>query len=557
MHGFNILAWQPLLRPTCSLDAPPPAPPMQIPLKALSCRNQCVSLAALVLAQEPVEGAKLVVGELVGMGGVIPHEAATVRLVNSVPTPEAGLVCDPVVRAGEFSIDGHAALYIALEVPRETPPGIYRGKVALKVGGEEVAKNGIELEVADVVLPDTHDWSFFLNVWMNPAPVARIRGVEMWSDEHFRQLEPYVVDLAFHGQKTAVIPICHQPWGAQTRDPYPNAVIWRKRGGRYEFDFSIFDRYVQLHAEHGIDRAIHCYSIVQGPGATDQSVIAYIDADTGAEKQMVTHVGDSEYVAAWGAFFKAFAAHLEEKGWLKKTYIGFDEKPDDVMERLVAFLDERAPDFRVSLAGNTREDLSRRLGDLSVHPAFDDRGIAESTPPERTVMGLAELLSPYNVCAETKRCRERTLTTFYVCCGPEHPNTFVHSPLVESRMLPFLALQGGYDGFLRWSYNDWPDNPYARPEWGNWPTGDTFLVYPGANGPVPSLRWQQLREGICDYELALIASANIHSSEEMVDYEQAITLACRNPDGREKSIGDIEIARRLLIPIAEHQSGVS
>lgn len=553
MSAFNILAWQPLLRPPCYLDAPPPAPPMQIPLKALACRNQCVSLAALVTAQEPVEGAKFVIGELVGNGGVIGHDVASVHLIRCVPTPEAGRVSDPLACADEFALNKHAALYIAIDVPRETPPGIYRGKVALEVGGREVAKNGIELEVADVVLPDARDWSFFLNVWMNPAPIARIHGVGIWSDEHFSRLLPYIEDLASHGQKTVAVPICHQPWGTQTRDAYPNAVIWRKRAGRYEFDFSVFDRYVRLHAKCGIDRAIHCYSIVQA-GDTDQSVIAYTNADTGAQEQIVTRVGDSEYVAAWGAFFKAFAAHLDKNGWLEKTYIGFDEKPDDVMERLVAFLDAHAPDFRVSLAGNTRDDLSGRLGDLSVLPSFDSRGIAESTPPERTAMGLAELLSPDNVCAKTGRCPERTMTTFYVCCEPPHPNTFLHSPLVESRMLPFFALQGGYDGFLRWSYNDWPNDPYEHPEWGDWPTGDTFLVYPGADGPVSSLRWQQLREGICDYELALIASANIRSSDEMVDYEQAITLACRNPDGREKSIGDIEIARRLLIPIAEHHS---
>lgn len=71
-------------------------------------------------------------------------------------------------------------------------------------------------------------------------------------------------------------------------------------------------------------------------------------------------------------------------------------------------------------------------------------------------------------------------------------------------MLPFLAAQGGYDGFLRWSYNDWTDDPFTSPEWSTWPTGDIFFVYPGDKGPVSSLRWEQLREGIYDYELAML-----------------------------------------------------
>jgi len=144
----------------------------------------------------------------------------------------------------------------------------------------------------------------------------------------------------------------------------------------------------------------------------------------------------------------------------------------------------------------------------------------------------------------------RAITTYYVCCVPAFPNTFVFSPLVESRMLPWLSAQGGYDGFLRWSYNDWPDDPYTHPEWAPFPTGDVHFVYPGPNGPVSSPRWEQLREGIQDYELALLAASKMRGPEEMVDFEQAISLACRNPNGNEKAVGDIELARRLLIPIA-------
>lgn len=50
--------------------------------------------------------------------------------------------------------------------------------------------------------------------------------------------------------------------------------------------------------------------------------------------------------------------------------------------------------------------------------------------------------------------------------------------------------------------------------------------------------------------MALPAASKMRDPEDMVDYEQAISLACRNPNGREKAVGDIELARRLLIPIA-------
>jgi hypothetical protein len=550
---FAILAWQPLLRPPLPNELPPmDAGALDIPLKALACRNQVVSTMALVVSDVPVEGARINVSDLASESWRIPASAVETLLVGAVPTPEAGPVCDPLYPIDTLSFERSAALFVRISVPSDTPAGLYQGEFSIVVDGDDVASTALELEVANVDLPDVHEWDFFLNVWMNPAAIAGRHGVDMWSDEHFRLLEPYVADLALHGQKTVVAPICYQPWGTQTRYPYPNLIRWTKRGNEFEFDFSVFDRYVRLHEEHGIDRAIHCYSIAQGPGGSDHSVIEYTDASTDELKQITVTLGTPEYADAWGQFFRAFEHHLAHRDWLDKTFIGFDEKPGKVMEQAIEFVREYAAEFKIALAGNTREEFYPAIDDLSLHIPFDDKGVAQFSPPERSAMGVAQLLDPENSCALTRACPPKATTTFYVCCGPEFPNTFVHSPLVESRMLPWLALQGGFDGFLRWSYNDWPDDPYQHPEFGPWPTGDAFLVYPGEHGPISSLRWEQLREGIQDYMLAMIASANIHNPEEMVDYEQALRLACRCPDGRSKSVGDIEIARRLLIPIAEH-----
>ncbi len=553
MADFSIIAWQPLVRPPLPGQRPGVQGPVEgVPLKGLACRNQIISLAALITAVKPVDSAKLVFSDLASDKARIPATAIKARLVGVVPTPEAGPVCDPLYSVEEFPIDKCATVYVSIRIPPRVKPGKYQGIVALAVGGDDVAANTIEIEVAAVDLPNVCDWTFFLNVWMNPAAVARWYGVEVWSDEHFRVLRPYVEDLAFHGQKTVVVPICYRPWGNQTRDPYPNSIRWIRRKGCWEFDFTAFDRYVELHHSCGIDRAIHCYTMVQG-NKDGGNTIEFYDAHAGSTKLVETAVGDEFYTQAWGAFLKSFVGHLSEKGWLEKTYVAFDERDRETMEAAIDFLDRYAPQLGVSLAGNIDADLYSKIDDLSLHIEFNEKGVNQVAPSERSVIGAVRLLDPRGPCPSSTQCPQRTLTTYYVCCGPEHPNTFLFSPLVESRMLPWLALQGGYDGFLRWSYNDWTDDPYTHPEWGLWPTGDTFFVYPGENGPVSSLRWEQLLEGIADYELALMASANIRTPEEVVDYEQAIALACRDVDGRIKSPGDIELARRLLIPIAERQ----
>ena len=86
--------------------------------------------------------------------------------------------------------------------------------------------------------------------------------------------------------------------------------------------------------------------------------------------------------------------------------------------------------------------------------------------------------------------------TFYTCCGPERPNTFTFSPPAESAYLGLHAMACSYDGYLRWAYNSWPEQPNEDSRFGNWPGGDCFLIYPEGS----SIRMERLVEGIQAYE---------------------------------------------------------
>lgn len=547
MAEIKSYPWQPLIRPPAPGSDIPDVPAG--PLKALACRNSVASLVML-LTTDANALVQIKFTELTSNQCEIPAHSLTAKLVGAVPTPEAGTVMDVLEDFEKISLVRSCAIHITASIPKNISAGVYTGRVVVEAAGEELCCNEIEIEVADVELPDVNNWDFFVNVWMNPGTVARLHKVEVWSDKHFELLKPYVEDLASHGQKTVVAPIIFQAWGTQTRDPFPSSVIWKKRGRDYEFDFSVFGRYVELHKECGIDQAIHCYSVVQGPGHRQSYCAEYLDLETGQTRREDLPIGSEEYSLVWKQFFDAFRVYLTSKGWLEKTYIAFDEQPEEAMIPLMDMLAHHAPDFKLSLAANTRSDKFGSLDDLSLSGQFDDKGIYELAPAERKALGVADMLNADDSCAVTRACLPEMITTFYVCCGPAYPNTFCYSPLVESRMMGWFAMQGGYDGFLRWSYNDWSDNPFTHPEYAPFPTGDVHFVYPAANGPASSLRWEQLREGIQDYELALLAASKLNSAEDTVDFEQAISLACRNPDGREKAVGDIELARRLLIPIA-------
>jgi hypothetical protein len=96
----------------------------------------------------------------------------------------------------------------------------------------------------------------------------------------------------------------------------------------------------------------------------------------------------------------------------------------------------------------------------------------------------------------------------YVCSGPgrPHANFFLHQPGMTNRIPLWLAYKYGAEGFLYWEHAWW----YGRDPWTDqsfqgmpdtW--GDGLLVYPGPDGPINSIRFEIVREGIQDVEYFL------------------------------------------------------
>lgn len=77
------------------------------------------------------------------------------------------------------------------------------------------------------------------------------------------------------------------------------------------------------------------------------------------------------------------------------------------------------------------------------------------------------------------------------------PNKTVDVPLIESRILHWLNYRFGLKGYLHWGFNSWTDDPYNAP---GQHRGDGWRVYPKKDGLINSLRWEQMRNGIQDYE---------------------------------------------------------
>ena len=380
-----------------------------------------------------------------------------------------------VVYTPEFGMGAQPQLYLLqVDIPETARPGLYRGELVVRSLNVQEARVPVELVVENAVLPKPGEWHFHLDLWQHPQSIARVHRVKPWSPEHFAAMRPYMKMLAEAGQKVITCTLLDEAWNGQTHDSFPSNIEWIKgKDGTWRYDFSAFDAWVDfMMNEIGIKEQISCYTMVPW-----HMKVRYFNEATGKYEHIKLEVNTPVWEETWGPFLSAFRAHLRAKGWLDKTCIALDERPDHMARAAKNVVDKYAPELRIVSAVDKPSAFTREVYNLS--PIITHAG---------TVMG--------DLLAERKAQGKKT--TIYVCLHPQKPNTFTFSPPAEAEWIGFFVAANHLDGFLRWAYNSWNESPTQCTDFGKWPSGDCFLVYPGGaeRGCLSSIRFERLRDGI-------------------------------------------------------------
>jgi hypothetical protein len=461
-----------------------------------------------------------------GHGGKpIEGDSIKVRAVGLVPCAELGMMTpDPLEEQESFDLEPRhsSSLWLDLTIPTEARPGQYQATLDLHLGKELLASLPFQLNVLPATLPPPGRFDFHLSIWQDAAAIARYYQTDLWSGQHWELVQTYARNLAAHGQKTITATVVEDPWASQTGYPHPSMVVWRYPGEwdpqdskKFKFDYAVFDKYIEIFLREGIE-TINCFSPAHwGP-------FAYFDEKAKKIRYRKYELGDEWYAAAWNQFLPDLIDHLKKKDWLQQSYLAMDEAASEVMEKVWPILRRYSSDLKIHLAGGGGR-YGREAEDLCYY-----------------YFSLYEREPEFPKPDVEERRRDGKRTTFYVCTGPTHPNTFLYSPAYGARQLPWLAWKLGYDGFLRWAFNSWPDRLWEQPNY-RWGSGDMFLVYPGKHGPMDSLRWQLLFAGIQDYqclrtlEKMLAERASSGNSTELIEsfrkrLAAAVTLATTDED---------------------------
>lgn len=400
--------------------------------------------------------------------------------------------------------DSPTPLWCEIIIGHAVSPGIYAGTVKIferKLFEPEinVITLNISLEIFDIILPPPDEYVMHLDLWQHISNIARKHDVRLFSEEHFEIVEKYVKSLARLGQKAITVIASEIPWSGQRTfkdlsEPtdlfeYSFIKTSKTKDGVFIFDYSVMDRYIEICISSGISKTIEVFGLCGiwmsediGFGKTaldfpDGVRIRYYDESTGiyAFMDQASHIR---------LYIKSLYNHFIEKEWLDKVRIIADE-PDDIVtyRSTINTILEEGPEFKFAVSINNAKFTTE----------FDDV-MSDVIPSLKCLAADLEFI---------KELKDKTVC-WYVCCRPHYPNTFIKSDLLESRFICILTSLLNLDGFLRWNYTVWPENPrkhniFRSPEW---LAGDMNFVYPGNNGaPLLTLRYKALLRGIEDFEL--------------------------------------------------------
>lgn len=192
----------------------------------------------------------------------------------------------------------------------------------------------------------------------------------------------------------------------------------------------------------------------------------------------------------------AIVPQLKATGLYGKAYVyGFDEiGPESyaAMSDIFSAIKAKYPDLPIMTTGRD-------------HTYGETSGID-------TVDAWCPLTPYYDLDRVTKARARGKQVWWYICCVPHAPfaNWFIESDGIDARVL--MGLQTAKyqpDGFLYYAMMRWPltKKPITGGPYTDWPAasipganGDGSIICAGPDGPVPTIRLENIRDGIEDYE---------------------------------------------------------
>ncbi|MCP3965180.1 MAG: DUF4091 domain-containing protein [Lentisphaerae bacterium] len=411
-------------------------------------------------------------------------------------------------------------MWITVPVDADEQVGRHELKIAAKVHqwSKEVATESItfELEVLSVELPEQ---TLLHTEWFHADCIYSFYGVECWSEAHWNLLSKYFKNFADHGTNMVLTPLWTPPLDTKVGGERPTVQLLgiEKVNGNFIFNFDSLGRWIDLALENGIKYFEMAHPFTQcGAEFCPKGEVK----ENGELVKMFgwhTVAMSDEYKVFLKQLFPQLLAFLDSKGVKDKCYYHVSDEPHQKhMENyskcaeLIRSLVDGAP-----------------IIDALSNVEFYENGLVENPIPANNH------IEPF-----IEAGVEPLWTYYCVSQKDKVPNRFFNFPSARNRIMGVLMYKYGISGFLHWGYNFWHSqfslqhdlDPFKVTDAGRgFPSGDSFLVYPGKDGPVDSIRNEVQRDALQDLRaLQLLEKlqgrkATLEMLHEGLTYELSMT----------------------------------
>ncbi len=479
----------------------PRTPPARRPVLSLQVARHAFASAQVAVRQAGPDPFRVSVAAEAPMGWEV-----RIRRVGYVPIPHfntpieprdedlegrdflPGLAPDPLFEESEMLLPGAEthAFWLTIRPGRQVPPG--RHHICIAVTPETGPPRALTLhvDVSPVEIPPRKD--FTVTNWFYLDCLMAQHQTDFFDRKFWRLLPSYFANMHAHGQDAVYTSVFSVGLDGD-RAPSQLLHIREPAPGQYRFDWRDVARFVRLARAAGITvfewshlfsqwGVKHAPRLYHGQGRDSR---ALWPPSTGATSPT--------YRRFLAQFLPAFHRFLRGENLLPHSLFHLSDEPG--ASDLARYASARA--------------LLRELAPwMKVLDALSHKGFAEQGLTDMPVPSIRE--APDFVASGIP-------SWCYFCCGPRGRflNRLIDTPLAKIRMSGWLFYRWPFKGFLHWGYNYWNRaqqreaiDPFAITDAGafpNWAYGDPFVVYPGADGPLDSIRWEIFAESLQDYAL--------------------------------------------------------
>lgn len=363
---------------------------------------------------------------------------------------------------------------------KENESGSYTVKVSL---GESTAEINVEIIGAELCFDD-----FVYTNWFHTDCLMSHYGFDAFSDEYWRVTESYLKTAREYGMNCVLTPIFTPPLDTERGKERPTVqlVDVEYTDGAYRFCFDKLTRWIEMAHRCGVEYFELSHFYTQWGAQHAPKVMATVDGEYKRIFGWETKADSAEYKAFLKALSKELKAYFEENNLKDKVFIHVSDEPNFAVLRPY----KKASGYIHKLFKGYK--IMDALSDYWFYRLKIVSNPIPSNDHINKFLGKVDNLWTYYCSAQNNHCVS---------------NRFFCNSSLRNRVIGYQMYKYNIKGFLHWGYNFYYTklskkliDPFKVTDaGGKFPSGDSFVVYPGEDGtPLHSIRLKVFYDALQD-----------------------------------------------------------